>query len=590
MVRLPPLPPRPEEGAIENTESDNIKDSAAERITSNAGGHVLEDCAVSTSEDEEEEKENSPQEKGKSIRRRRYLGKRSPIPKLVQMSGNLSENSNESLSGADEVDFAGGLSSGYVPSFDPRFEFVRSFLSAADGVCRMMFKRPLKYFCQLEDAAETGLHLHVLFPGSMCGRQVVSRFMKNVSKSVASKLNSGTVNWNLGEYGFTWTMSHWKDKRVKMVNVHYLFVYLLKKVAPECIGRWTNYQVFEPDYAGQVEDSNVLELVSVYDELMRQRRLVEKCMMGENSSDDECLGDERVGPSTKKKRESSSVIKQTKRQKMCVDVMEDLVQWFVKNRVTSVPKWMKTDMKHYIKYQSYSTYRPMIKPAMEMATSLLLHTGKLTDFLVGLGGTGRLSYNRIEDVFVRNGYDPGLVAGLFYRWASGMMGKRNTILMYGPPTTGKTVIASAICHAVDPFYGNVNWNNENFPFNDCVDKLLIWWEEGRITAKNVEAAKCILGGVSCRVDRKGKESVEISSTPVLITSNLDMTAVYEGNVVNYNHKGALEDRMTCLLLKCRLETSFGRVTEEEVFDWFDYGKAVVESGRSFPDVFNFPML
>nr|QKE54972.1 MAG: replication protein [Parvoviridae sp.] len=433
-----------------------------------------------------------------------------------------------------------------------------------------MFKRPFVYFAQLEQAAETGWHVHLMVPASMCGGQVITRWMKNVSKS----METGKSNW-----GFSWTLAHLKSGKVKLVDVHFIFRYLLKKVAPECGGRWTTFEVFEPDSEGAVEDETVDRLNELYERMEDERRRMREL----------CEGEKRRLKKTHESMlppESPEKVNQTKRQRMCVNVMQDMVKWFVARKVTSLQKWMRVDMDHYIKYQSYSTYRPMIKPAMEMATSILLNKGSLIDFLLGddLGG----GYNRIEDVFRRNGYDPDEVALLFYKWAKRDLGKRNTILMYGPPTTGKTVIASAICHAVDPFYGNVNWNNENFPFNDCVDKLLIWWEEGRITAKNVEAAKCILGGVSCRVDRKGKESIEIRGTPVLITSNLDMTAVYEGNVINFDHKAALEDRMTCLQLRCRLEHDFGRVTEEEVFDWFRRGESVYQMGRSLPDVFEFP--
>nr|WOP79082.1 replication protein [Canary dependoparvovirus 2] len=461
---------------------------------------------------------------------------------------------DRATSGSDEPD--SGVMSGY------EFEFVSRFLSVCRSVCGSMFRRPFVYFAQLEYGAECGAHVHLMVPVSMCGSQVIARWMKNVSRS----MQTGKSNW-----GFTWTMAHLRNGKVRMVDVHYLFRYLLKKVAPECGGRWTSFKVFEPDQEGKVADETVKRVMEVYEMWMRECEMIR----GEFES------------KTKKLASSPTSIKTTKRQRMCVDVMQDLVRWFVNKKVTSMQKWMKVDMDHYIKYQSYSTYRPMIKPAMEMATSILLNNGTLIDFLTGVE-LGRLQYNRIEDVFRRNGYDPMLAAALFFKWAKRELGKRNTILLYGPPTTGKTVIASAICHVVDPFYGNVNWNNENFPFNDCVEKMLIWWEEGRITAKNVEAAKCILGGVSCRVDRKGKESIEIRATPVIITSNLDMTAVYEGNTVNFDHKTALEDRMTCFNLRCRLEHDFGRVTSEEVYDWF--AKGDLHSGRDIPDTFNFPYM
>ncbi|MHA0292451.1 hypothetical protein ACXYXC_03705, partial [Mesomycoplasma ovipneumoniae] len=75
----------------------------------------------------------------------------------------------------------------------------------------------------------------------------------------------------------------------------------------------------------------------------------------------------------------------------------------------------------------------------------------------------------------------------------------------------------------------VNWTNENFPFNDAADKCLILWDEGRISCKIVEACKAILGGMPVRVDQKCKGSTALRPTPVLVTSNGDMTIVRDGN-------------------------------------------------------------
>ncbi len=134
------------------------------------------------------------------------------------------------------------------------------------------------------------------------------------------------------------------------------------------------------------------------------------------------------------------------------------------------------------------------------------------DYLVGQQPVEDISSNRIYKILELNGYDPQYAASVFLGWATKKFGKRNTIWLFGPATTGKTNIAEAIAHTV-PFYGCVNWTNENFPFNDCVDKMVIWWEEGKMTAKVVESAKAILGGSKVRVDQKCKSSAQIDPDP-----------------------------------------------------------------------------
>lgn len=74
--------------------------------------------------------------------------------------------------------------------------------------------------------------------------------------------------------------------------------------------------------------------------------------------------------------------------------------------------------------------------------------------------------------------------------------------LFGPVTTSKTNIAEA--HAV-PFYGCVSWTNENVPFNDCMDKMVIQWKECKMTAKVMESAKAMgEGGSTVQVDQKCK--------------------------------------------------------------------------------------
>nr|QVW56782.1 MAG: rep [Psittacidae parvoviridae sp.] len=194
------------------------------------------------------------------------------------------------------------------------------------------------------------------------------------------------------------------------------------------------------------------------------------------------------------------------------------------------------------------------------------------DYLIGktVPSEEDIRKNKIYDIFQRNGYDPAYAANVLVGWCKGAFNKRNTIWLFGPATTGKTNIAEAIAHAV-PFYGCVNWTNENFPFNDCLNKMIIWWEEGKMTAKVVESAKAILGGSRVRVDQKCKGSEEIQPTPVIITSNTNMCHVIDGNSTTFEHQKPLEDRMFLFELVKVLPPNFGKVTKQEVRDFFRWG-------------------
>lgn len=360
--------------------------------------------------------------------------------------------------------------------------------------------------------------------------------MKNVVHSLGKTLMCELPSWNLKKR---------RSGHISLVDVHFIFRYLLRKARDQWLCRRTNLSIFDPDRDDNIT-VDVAYLLELYDEIQAELH--------------ESRNDANV----------SSLCAPSKRQKRSHEDMAELVQWLISNRVTDIKSWMRVDNDMYDKI--VATHNRLIKPALESAIFRMTNEKNADFFLVGRNYTPKtpIEQNRFYKIFKLNGYNPAKVAQLFVEWSRRELGKRNSLYLYGPATTGKTIIADSICHAV-PFYGCVNWNNENFPFNDCVNKMVIWWEEGRITGKIVEAAKAILCGVTCRVDRKGHDSVEIQGTPVIITSNLDMTAVYEGNVVSYQHQQALQERLTMLRLTHRLHNGFGKITPEEVYQWFDWG-------------------
>lgn len=133
------------------------------------------------------------------------------------------------------------------------------------------------------------------------------------------------------------------------------------------------------------------------------------------------------------------------------------------------------------------------RAALENARAEMLLTKSAEGYLLGKLPVGDITRNKVFQLFQANRYDPVLAANILVRWAWWEFNKCNAIWFYGPATTSKTSIVEAIARAV-PFYGCGNWTNENFPFNDWVDKMVIWWEEGKMTSKIVESAKAILGG------------------------------------------------------------------------------------------------
>lgn len=184
------------------------------------------------------------------------------------------------------------------------------------------------------------------------------------------------------------------------------------------------------------------------------------------------------------------------------------------------------------------------------------------------GESQQLEGNKAWQLVSLQGYNPWQVGHWLCTLLDRRAGKQNTVLFYGPASTGKTNLAKAIVGAVR-LYGCVNHQNRNFIFNDCAHKLVVWWEECVMHADWVEQAKCILGGTEFRIDRKNRDSQLLPQTPVLVSSNNDIYTVVGGNTVSQVHSKPLRERIVQLNFLKRLNSTFGEITPGEIHSWLN---------------------
>nr|AJD85769.1 non-structural protein NS1 [Human bocavirus] len=173
------------------------------------------------------------------------------------------------------------------------------------------------------------------------------------------------------------------------------------------------------------------------------------------------------------------------------------------------------------------------------------------------------SSNKALKLLLIQGYNPLQVGHAICCVLNKQMGKQNTICFYGPASTGKTNFAKAIVQGVR-LYGCVNHLNKGFVFNDCRQRLIIWWEECLMHQDWVEPAKCILGGTECRIDVKHKDSVLLQQTPVIISTNHDIYSVVGGNTVSHVHAAPLKERVLQLNFMKQLPQTFGEISPVEI--------------------------
>lgn len=101
--------------------------------------------------------------------------------------------------------------------------------------------------------------------------------------------------------------------------------------------------------------------------------------------------------------------------------------------------------------------------------------------------------------------------------------KVNAMEIISPPSTGKTWFFDMICD----FFINVghlkNMNRySQFPFQDCLNRRIILWNEPNCHPEFLDTIKTIYGGDRCGAAVKCKDDAVIYRTPLIVTTNNPM--------------------------------------------------------------------
>ncbi|AFV67813.1 NS1 [Rat parvovirus NTU1] len=254
---------------------------------------------------------------------------------------------------------------------------------------------------------------------------------------------------------------------------------------------------------------------------------------------------------------------QTKKEVSIKCTLRDLVA----KRVTSPEDWMMQQPDSYIEMMAQPGGENLLKNTLEICTLTLARTKTAFDLILEKAEPSKLTTFVLGDtrtcrIFAGHGWNYIKVCHAIACVLNRQGGKRNTVLFHGPASTGKSIIAQAIAQAV----GNVgcyNAANVNFPFNDCTNKNLIWVEEAGNFGQQVNQFKAICSGQTIRIDQKGKGSKQIEPTPVIMTTNENITVVRIGCEERPEHTQPIRDRMLNIHLTNTLPGDFGLVEKQE---------------------------
>nr|WNO16007.1 nonstructural protein [Porcine parvovirus 3] len=414
--------------------------------------------------------------------------------------------------------------------------------------------RSPKLFLQLEPSSseEKAFHYHLVAEqGNVSGREF-SNWLKRWATFLTRHMAQGH-SWSI-----LWDIRKTRQGRLYQCDLTFVLRYLLPKVPVEHVWyAWTNMERFE---------AAALSVPA------RVRCLSE--------------GGAIALPFTGGRGEASGSPSAPTMAGKGTERFLNLIDWLVEEGIATERRWLATDKKSYRSFLGSSGGVLQARNALQVARREMVLARPLLGYL-RRGGSDIASDNKVTELFRINGYDPEDAAWYFAAWAAGAWAKRRAMWLWGPASTGKTLLAAAIA-AVAPSYGCVNWTNQNFPFNDCHCQSLVWWEEGRMTENIVEVAKAILGGAPVRLDVKNKGSEDFIPTCVIITSNGDLTVTVDGPVVSTAHQEALQTRITMFQFQRLVPPGLAPLPERDLRDFFAWGAQLLESKGAPPEQFRVP--
>nr|WDQ28105.1 nonstructural protein 1 [Bird parvovirus] len=437
----------------------------------------------------------------------------------------------------------------------------------------------VQMFAQMEITDSGRVHVHVLFIKGYSSRgatwackRIRGNLIKNLSTCLSAMtpgIPSGQIwaalnNSSQGWFSLKRAYNPQFGKTVpQQINPHtFLKNYFYTKKAPELLLRWASERFHEMGIRTKgAEDSYTLDGVDENPESPIQEfqpgDLLPVTYVSTLTDVSKLQAVSNLKPST-----------------MDILTMEAL-RLCKEKFIFTVQEFMKAFPEKFLLFASRTGGIQKLQSTIDLYTNNIVTEHSAWDLCKAMYGdvdTENIADNLVLKLCLHQGYSPEYVSHTICCWLHGALGKKNCLYFYGPANTGKTMMAEAICKMVK-VYGNVNHNNGNFPFNDCHGKAVLWWEECVMVDTYVEPAKCILGGSSVRVDKKGEDSVLIKKTPIVITSNNDITQCQSRNINMTVHAAPIRARTLKFNFNQWLTSNWGLITPPMMYQFLYWGES-----------------
>lgn len=123
---------------------------------------------------------------------------------------------------------------------------------------------------------------------------------------------------------------------------------------------------------------------------------------------------------------------------------------------------------------------------------------------------------KIHQVLLHQGIVPSEFDEIFFKWITKAESKRNTLVLWGPSNTGKSMFIKGFKEAVP--WGEIV-NSNQFAFESLCESMFGVWEEPLISSEQAEKCKQIFEGMETSVPVKYKKPFKLPRIPIIMTTN-----------------------------------------------------------------------
>lgn len=428
----------------------------------------------------------------------------------------------------------------------------------------------LKWFLQAEFGQDSHLHIHILllsdFMPSKYGKWMVKQLRQSWSKWLLQcciKPLSGSEKKKLGEIIesetepwidiLKYTHRQTKKQYVKNVNPARIITYYFLGKEHHTNTESTSFYYLSLDCDFAINGLSTAERLIL-------KKYAEKMLNDENKENinpEEPVPETINPPEAKKRRVQNQ--KETS--------IQDMISHLYTKLICTQEQWMLQEPESYIHFATSSNGNQTIELILNIVNLKLSKEQNAWNIIISNQPKHtNIKKTKIWDIFKNNGFNPIQCMHAIFCCLNKDMGKQNTILLFGPANTGKSNLAESLTKIVTNF-GTHNPSNANFPFNDCNNKNLLWFEELGNPGAHVNTLKCLMSGQSIRLDRKGTSSMQVTKTPVIITTNEKIWIVKTGSTIHPEHTKPLQARCLFFHLTNQLTQTFGCVSEDDWITW-----------------------